>query len=98
MTVAGSTATIQFTSAAVSGSLKPTSPAFNSAGTQFTFTITGVTYTGGHVYGTGSPQDLISEVEVSSASNGVSVVVSLRSARSKYQFGLGHDQVGVSFS
>jgi hypothetical protein len=57
-----------------------------------------VTYTGGVVTTAGVPSALVSRVVVSSSSGGVAVQVTLTKATSKYQFGIGHGQVGVSFS
>jgi hypothetical protein len=57
-----------------------------------------VTYTGGVVTTAGIPTALVSRVVVSSASGGVAVQVTLTKATSNYAFGIGHGQVGVSFS
>ena len=96
--ISGSTAIIHFTSAAVTGSLATAAPTFTSGGSAFTFSVTGVTYTGGVVTTVGVPSALVSRVVVSSASGGVAVQVTLTKATSHYQFGIGHGQVGVSFS
>jgi len=96
--ISGSTATIQFTTPAVTGTLTPTGGAFQSGGKQFTFTITGVTYTGGAVTTVGPPTNRISQVIVTAASNGVNVVASLNQAASNYQFSVKGNQVSVTFS
>jgi hypothetical protein len=94
----GATTIVTFDSSDLSGTLQTANPGFNASGTTFTFTISGVSYSGTPVTTTAAGTGLISQVVVSGTSGGASVVVSLRSAASHDEFGLGRDTVGVSLS
>jgi len=96
--ISGSNAIIQFTNAAVTGTLSTASPAFSSGGKQFGFTITGVTYTGGTVTTNGPPTNRIAQVIVTKANGGVNVQVSLNKSASNDQFTTTNNQVTVSLS
>jgi len=97
VTISGASAGIRFVSSSVTGSLSPGGGAFSQGGTVYTFTITGVQYTGTPVVATASG-GLIVSVAVAAASAGVNVSVKLSSPASHASLGLGHDQVGVQFS
>jgi hypothetical protein len=97
VTISGASADIRFVSSSVTGSLSPGTGTFSQGGTVYTFTITGVQYTGAPVDSTATG-GLIASVAVAAASTGVSVSVKLSSPASRASFGLGHDQVGIQFS
>jgi hypothetical protein len=94
--ISGNSVVLQFVSSDLTGSLQTADPAFSEGGTVFTFVIEGVSYAGAAVTSS-APSGPIAEASAARTSGGVAVQVSLRSAESSYQFGLGHDLVGVSF-
>jgi len=97
VTISGATAGIRFVSSSVTGSLSPGGGTFSQGGTVYTFTITGVQYTGTPVVSTASG-GLIISVSVAAANAGVNVSVKLSSPASHAAYGLGHGEVGVTFS
>lgn len=97
VSISGASATIDFVSSSITGSLAPGNGAFNTSGTTYTFSVTGVQDSGAPTTATASG-GLITSVTVTPASGGVTVTASLSSPASKASFGLGHDEVGVQFS
>ncbi|MGH9045293.1 MAG: hypothetical protein ACRDVP_10765 [Acidimicrobiales bacterium] len=95
--IAGATATIQFTSSDVSGSLFPQKGTFGAGGTLYIFTVSGVAYSGSPST-TVSTSGLIGSVAVSAGHNGAQVTIKLSSPATHASYGLGHNEVGVSFS
>ncbi len=95
--ISGASAIVQFVSSSLTGSLQTADPAFGGAGTSFSFLVRGVSYSGSPVTTTAST-GMIAQVTAAQSSGGVEIRVSLRSAATNYQFGLGHDLVGVTFS
>ena len=96
--ISGSTATVQFTSNGVKGTITPSAPSFSDSGKDFTVSLTGVTYTGGVVTTAGPPTNRVAKVVVSSSSGGVTVQISLNQAASSYHFNVGNHQVTITFS
>ena len=96
--ISGPSATIDFVSSSVTGSLSPANGSFSQGGTVYAFPVTGVQYTGAPST-TSATGGLIASVTVAAASaGGVTVTVDLTSAASHASLGLGHDEVGVQFS
>jgi hypothetical protein len=95
--ISGSSATIQFTSSDVSGSLSPETGTFSQGGTVYTFLISGVQYSGGPSITTATG-GLIASLKVSSSTGGASITIMLTGPASHASYGLGHDEVGVSLS
>jgi hypothetical protein len=95
--ITGSTATIDFTSSSVSGSLSPGAGTFSDGGTLYTFVVSGVSFSGSPSTTTAAGA-LISSVEISGGSGGATVAIKLSSPTSHESYGLGHDEVGVTFS
>jgi hypothetical protein len=95
--ISGPSATIEFTSSDISGSVLPQTGTFSQGGTVYTFAITGVRYAGAPST-TRATGGLIASVTVSGASTGAQVTVTLTSPASHASYGLGHNEVGVSFS
>lgn len=95
--IAGASATIQFVSSNITGSLAPGTGSFSQGNTVYTFPVTGVAYSGAPATTTASG-GLITSVTVAAASGGVTVTVQLSSAASRASLGLGHNEVGVQFS
>jgi len=100
-------AIIGFTSGAVTGTIEPINAAFGEDNRTFTFSITGVTYSGraeagngpgGTSFGKPLPPQPVSRVMVSPTSEGVSVQVFLNKPASRYEFDVGNRYVGVTFS
>ena len=97
--ITGSSVEVQFASASLNGSLQTADPGFSSGGMIFSFLVEGVAYTGSPVTASStSASGLIGQVVASSAPDGVSVRVTLRSPATTYQLGLGHDLVGLTLS
>lgn len=95
--ISGATATVQFSSASLTGVVNPTDGAFSQGGTVYTFTVTGVSYSGAPTTKTASG-GLIASVTVGPDQNEALVTVKLSSPASHASFGEGHDEVGVEFS
>jgi hypothetical protein len=95
--ISGSTAGVEFTSSAVSGSLSPAPGAFSQGGTVYTFTVSGVVFSGPPSTTTAAG-GLITSVVVSGGSGGPTIKITLSSPASHTAYGLGHDQVSVTFS
>jgi hypothetical protein len=95
--ITGSTATVDFASSSVSGSLSPEPGSFSQGGIVYTFTVSGVQYSGSPSTTTATG-GLITSVVVSSGSGGATIAVTLLSPQSHATYGLGHNEVGVSFS
>jgi hypothetical protein len=95
--ITGSTATVDFPSSSVSGSLSPQPGSFSQGGTVYTFEVSGVQYSGSPSTTTATG-GLITSVVVSSGSGGPTIAVTLSSPQAHATYGLGHDEVGVSFS
>ncbi len=95
--ISGSSATIEFTSSDLTGSLDPMTGTFSQGGTVYTFVIGGVHYSGTPTTATASG-GLITSVAVSGANAGATVTVTLSAPASHASYGLGHNEVGVSFS
>ncbi len=93
----GSGVDITFASSDVSGTLSPQSGAFSQGGTVYTFTIAGVQFTGAPATSPGTG-GLIGSVTVAQGSGGAAVTVKLTSPAGNTTFGLGHNEVGVTFS
>lgn len=96
--LASSSATIQFTAAAITSALSTSAPGFTHGGKTFTVTITGVSYSGGAVSATGPPTYNVDSVVVTHASNGVLVTMTLNKAASTYHFSVGKNQVTIDLS
>jgi hypothetical protein len=96
--ISSSSATISFQGPAVTGSVTPTDGSFSNGGKQFTFTITGVQYSGNTVTTDGPPTNRILAVVVNSASNGVTVQLTISPAASNHQFTVAGHTVTVSVS
>jgi len=94
----GSSAEIDFTPAAVTGTPTPTGPSLSNGGKTLAFSITGVTYKGGDITTVGVPTNQIGQVLVTRATTGVSVSVAMNKAASQYKFKLGNDKVTVTVS
>ncbi|HEX3980771.1 MAG TPA: hypothetical protein VHW93_06090 [Acidimicrobiales bacterium] len=97
MQISGASATIEFPTASLTGSVSPGQGAFSQSGTVYTFVIAGVSYTGAPATTTATG-GLIVSVQVASGSGGSVVTVHLSSAASHADLGEGHDEVGVAFS
>jgi hypothetical protein len=95
--IQGSGATVTFTSSDISGSINPEAGTFSQGGTVYTFTVSGVQFTGSPASSTASG-GLISSVSVAAGSDGATVTVKLTSPAAHASYGLGHDEVGVTFS
>ena len=95
--ISGATATIDFTSSSVSGSLSPAAGTFSEGATLYTFAVSGVSFTGSPSTTTATG-GLISSVVVSGGSGGATVTIKLSSPTGHETYGLGHDEVGVTFS
>jgi hypothetical protein len=95
--IAGASATIEFPTASLIGSVSPGQGAFSSGGTVYTFVISGVSYTGAPSTTTAAG-GLIASVQVAPSNGGPMVTVHLSSAASHADLGEGHDEVGVAFS
>lgn len=93
----GSGADISFASSDISGSLNPQAGTFSQGGTLYTFTIGGVQYNGSPA-SSSATGGLIASVTVAQGSGGATVTVRLTSPAAHATFGLGHNEVGVSFS
>lgn len=97
--ISGPTVKLTFLSADLTGALSTGSAVFAQGGTIFTFTVTGVSYSGSAT--TTSPSvtgGLVSQVVVSPTNGGITVEVTLSGPASHYTFGLGHNEVGVMLS
>ena len=98
ISISGSSATIEFVSSSITGSLSPGVGSFSQGGTVYAFPISGVQYAGPPAT-TSATGGLITSVTVAEASGGgVTVNVNLSSPASRATLGLGHDEVGVQFS
>lgn len=98
VTISGASATIDFVSSSITGSLTPANGSFSQGGTLYVFPVTGVDYTGAPTTASATG-GLIASVSVAAASaGGVTVTVTLSSPASHASLGLGHDEVGVQFS
>ena len=95
--ISGSSAIVAFSSSSLTGSLAPSPGTFSQGGRVFTFTVSGVQYTGSPSTQTATG-GLITEVQVSASSGGATVTVQLAASTSNAQFGIGRSQVGVTFS
>ena len=95
--IQGSGATISFTSSDISGSLAPQPGTFSQGGTLYTFTVTGVQYSGSPATSTATG-GLIQSVTVAHGSGGAVVIAKLASSAAHASYGLGHNEVGVTFS
>ncbi|HLJ07085.1 MAG TPA: hypothetical protein VKX24_01000 [Acidimicrobiia bacterium] len=95
--VNGASATIAFSSASLTGTVGTADGAFGQGGTVYTFTVTGVTYSGAPSTTAGNG-GLIASVSVGPGQGGALVTVKLSSPASHASFGEGHDVVGVQFS
>jgi hypothetical protein len=95
--VNGASATISFSSASLAGTVGTADGAFGQGGTVYTFTVTGVTYSGAPSTTAGNG-GLIASVTVGPGQGGVLVTVKLSGPASHASFGEGHDVVGVQFS
>lgn len=94
--ISGNSVVLQFVSSDLTGSLETADPAFSDDGMAFSFVIEGVSY-GGAAVTSSAASGPIAEASAARTNGGVAVQVSLRSTETSYQFGLGHDLVGVSF-
>jgi hypothetical protein len=98
ITITGASASIQFVSSSISGSLSPGTGSFGQGGTVYSFPVTGVQYSGAPTTASATG-GLITSVSVTAApGGGVSVTVNLSSPTSHASLGLGHDEVAVEFS
>ncbi len=95
--ISGSSATISFTSSDISGSLSPETGTFSQGGTVYIFMVSGVQFTGSPATATATT-GLINSVAVAQGSGGAMVTVKLTSPAAHATYGLGHNEVGVTFS
>jgi hypothetical protein len=95
--IMGSSATISFTSSDISGSISPGTGTFSDGDTLYTFTVSGVQFTGSPATSTATG-GLIGSVTVAQGSGGATVAVKLTSPAAHASYGLGHNEVGVTFS
>jgi hypothetical protein len=95
--IQGSAATITFASSDISGSISPETGTFSQGGTVYTFIVSGVQFTGSPTTSTASG-GLISSVTVSAGPSGATVTAKLTGPAAHASYGLGHNEVGVTFS
>lgn len=93
----GSTAAVEFTSASVSGTLSPNAGNFSQGDTVYTFTVSGVSFSGSPAPTTASG-GLIASVRVAGDGGVPTITVTLASPATHASYGLGHDEVAVVFS
>ena len=95
--VSGASATLEFPTSSLTGTVSPGQGAFSQGGTLYTFVVSGVSYSGPPTTRQGNG-GLVSSVQVASGSGGPVVTVHLSGPASHAALGEGHAEVGVQFS
>jgi len=95
--VSGASATLEFPTSSLTGTVSPGQGAFSQGGTVYSFVVSGVSYSGPPTTKPGNG-GLIGSVQVASGSGGAVVTVHLSGPASHAALGEGHAEVGVQFS